>query len=524
MLKDNRKIISQNLEKILNSASFQNSKRNRLLLGFLVEETLTGRANRIKEYTIGVSVFEDVNFELGKSSVVRNQMVRLRKALNDYYLTEGKDDEIKIVVEKGQYVPRFLDKAKELNEPGLQMKLIPLLAVLPFRSYFPEQNRQEMTEYLTDELILKFTAFSDLRVIANYSILTYFKQGGKMTELSSAFGLDYLIEGKVQITNNILKINVQLINAENGVCSWAKKYQEAYMEYGLTFSMDIIINEIAQSIAGGLGIITQIEQGRLKKSHIKKGKTELYKAIILSRNADMFPETYFTKETFDYLAMAIDDYHLDGELHARYAFLLSNSYALNLAIVENPWEKAKYHMEKAMALDPANQFVMSTKLDFYRLNKEYDKIRPAALRVISLNPNNAYLVVASGWTLAICGYLEDGIKIVEKSLRNCPIKPYYVQYLYFLRAYTALDFTLALKEAYEFHAPGIFWKPLIELLALEKLNFIEEASTKFNEIIEMNPDFASNYSFYLSNYVYDSGILKEMEKSIHKVQIFQSLH
>ena len=78
----------------------------------MVEETLAGRGGRIKAYNIATEVFgRDVNFDPQLDPVVRMEARRLRRSLERFYLTEGKNSSIRIAMPKGGYVPEFHNAA-----------------------------------------------------------------------------------------------------------------------------------------------------------------------------------------------------------------------------------------------------------------------------------------------------------------------------------------------------------------------------------------------------------------------------
>ena len=96
------------LERILASADFAQSERIKSFLKYVVEETLDGRAERLKEYTIATSVFgRDESFDPQTNTIVRVEAGRLRRRLERYHLTDGRGDEVRIDLPKGTYVPLF---------------------------------------------------------------------------------------------------------------------------------------------------------------------------------------------------------------------------------------------------------------------------------------------------------------------------------------------------------------------------------------------------------------------------------
>ena len=100
--------IQVQLERIIASGAFDASRRNRGFLRFIVEETLAGRADRIKAYTIATSVLgRDQAFDPQSDPIVRIEASRLRRSLERYYLMAGQDDPIRIDIPKWGYAPSF---------------------------------------------------------------------------------------------------------------------------------------------------------------------------------------------------------------------------------------------------------------------------------------------------------------------------------------------------------------------------------------------------------------------------------
>jgi adenylate cyclase len=101
-------LIQVQLERIIASSAFDASRRNRAFLRFVVEETLAGRGDRIKAYTIGTGVLgRDEAFDPQADPIVRIEASRLRRSLERYYLMAGQDDPIRIDIPKWSYVPSF---------------------------------------------------------------------------------------------------------------------------------------------------------------------------------------------------------------------------------------------------------------------------------------------------------------------------------------------------------------------------------------------------------------------------------
>ncbi len=97
------------LDRILASQSFASSERLSRFLRFTVEQALLGHGEQLKEYCLGVSVFDrDEAYDPRTDPIVRVEAGRLRSKLSKYYESEGRDDPVRIEFPRGSYVPQWL--------------------------------------------------------------------------------------------------------------------------------------------------------------------------------------------------------------------------------------------------------------------------------------------------------------------------------------------------------------------------------------------------------------------------------
>lgn len=96
------------LERILCSGPFQHSKRYPAFLRHVVEQTLHGAGDQLKERTIGVTVFKRVpDYDTAAEPVVRNTATEVRKRLEEYYSWPAHEQELRITLPVGAYTPEF---------------------------------------------------------------------------------------------------------------------------------------------------------------------------------------------------------------------------------------------------------------------------------------------------------------------------------------------------------------------------------------------------------------------------------
>jgi hypothetical protein len=92
------------VERIFQSRTFRNADVLRQLLTYLVDASLSGTADELKEYTVAVDALgKPSSYDPRQESAVRMQVGRLRQKLADYYRTEGVEDPIVIDLPKGGF-------------------------------------------------------------------------------------------------------------------------------------------------------------------------------------------------------------------------------------------------------------------------------------------------------------------------------------------------------------------------------------------------------------------------------------
>jgi hypothetical protein len=93
------------MTRVLASNTFRGAERSRRLLQFIVEETLAGRGDRLKDYTLGAEgLGRGDGFDPRTDPIARVEASRLRGRLELYYASEGHADPVRIAVPKGGYV------------------------------------------------------------------------------------------------------------------------------------------------------------------------------------------------------------------------------------------------------------------------------------------------------------------------------------------------------------------------------------------------------------------------------------
>jgi serine/threonine-protein kinase len=242
------------LDKVLASPSFAGAVRLQQFLRFVVEETLEGRADEIKESVVALRVFgRRGDFDSRSDSVVRVQATYLRKRLREYYRAEGADDRIAIELPPGSYAPVFRPVAS-LPAPAVERKrrkwLLPAaglailaaalgmaayvwlaghsptsIAVLPFATLNAAPDSDYLAEGIAEDLMTALARAPGLRVAARTSAFQFGGRNANARSIGRELGVRFLLEGSVRGGPDHLKIAAQLVNAWTGFDLWSADWE-----------------------------------------------------------------------------------------------------------------------------------------------------------------------------------------------------------------------------------------------------------------------------------------------------------
>src|ERR1700761_5004536 len=104
-LQEQRWLLAQ---RIVASRSFSKSVLLSRFLLYVCEREITGRIAEITEHQIGVQVFgRRPGYHPGEDNIVRSYARQLRQRLDQYFLEEGRAEELRLSIPRGKYVPVY---------------------------------------------------------------------------------------------------------------------------------------------------------------------------------------------------------------------------------------------------------------------------------------------------------------------------------------------------------------------------------------------------------------------------------
>lgn len=241
--------IRTQLRKILSSTTFARSERLARFLNFTVDETLEGRGDNLKEFVVGVEVFDKTEkYDPRMDPIVRVEARRLREKLRKYYETEGREDPVYIDFPTGGYTPVVQTREARPAPAAGAVQVENAIAVLPFSNLSSEQENEYFSDGLTEELINALTKVEGLRVVAWGSAFQFKGKARDIRRIAEQLRVKAVLEGSVRRTVDRLRITAQLVDTTDGHYLWSETYERALKD---VFAVQ---DEISSAIVGALRI------------------------------------------------------------------------------------------------------------------------------------------------------------------------------------------------------------------------------------------------------------------------------
>ncbi|HSS16723.1 MAG TPA: tetratricopeptide repeat protein [Candidatus Dormibacteraeota bacterium] len=313
------------------------------------------------------------------------------------------------------------------------------IAVLPFENLSDEKDNAYFADGMQDDILTNLSKIGDLKVISRTSVNSYRDNAGRNArEIGKALGVATLLEGSVRRVGNRVRVNVQLINADNDEHIWAEDYDRDLTD------VFAIQSDLAQKIATSL----QAKLSPNEKTRLNQRPTENSEAYLLFMQAEpyangpeMFTENYLKAEQL--YGQAIK---LDPNFAAAHACLsMVESWAYHTFDPTPPRrEKARASADDALRLQPdLPEGHLALGFAYYYGNRDYDRAL-AEFEIARRDlPNEAQAYMAIGAIQRRQGKWTESIANFEKALALDPKNAGFLYNLGFtyvgLKQYEAAD-------------------------------------------------------------------------------------
>jgi TolB-like protein/class 3 adenylate cyclase/Tfp pilus assembly protein PilF len=300
-------------------------------------------------------------------------------------------------------------------EPGTP-PLRKSIAVLPFENLSEDKANAYFADGIQEEILTRLSRIGDLKVISRTSTQRFKSSPDNICEIAKQLGVANILEGTVQKAGDQVRVNVQLIDAENDSHLWAERYDRQLIDI---FAVE---SDIAAKIADALHARLTGTERRAIASHPTKS-TEAHELYLKGRYhwRNFFAPGY--EKVRDYFQQAV---RLDPSYAPAYAGLsLYYSFgAANGILPPDVWPEAETAANKALELDETlgEAINSSAAVEVY-----YKRNWPAAERAFhrgaELNPNFADIRHHYGLCLVLFGRRDEALRQIERANQLDPFFP-----------------------------------------------------------------------------------------------------
>ena len=484
------------LARIVGSAPFLASRRMTQFLSFVVEETLSGRAAQIKEYTIAVKAMDrPATFDPQMNPAVRIQAGRLRRALDQYYADEGLGDLLQIEIPRGTYVPIFhlrgrLATAKSPDITSLAEDQMPssgpALAIVIFSNLSQDPEKEYFAVGFTESLTAKLAQFRGVRIVGPLSPHRFASGVLDFGQISGQYNVQFVLHGSIRWQGQMLRIVANLVDVATAETIWADSF-DSHLDGALMLDIeDDIIARINGIIADYRGVIHRKASGRggagSQDFTVYEAMLRYYHFLDRLATAEFEPTVQALQQARD----------LDPEnalILAMLGEMLALDYMYDIGLEQDRLARAQRLARRAIAIDPRSQHARAVLAEVHFLRGERASCHAELEQLLALNPNHPSFIYFCGSGFAMLGEWERGVALVRKAIHLNPHYPAYYHFVFFLDEFRRGHYETALLEAQRIDAPGLIWGPFSRALALAYLDRIAESQAELAEVMQIAPDF-----------------------------------
>lgn len=246
--------IRAQLDRILSSHALAGSDQLKKFLRLVVERALNGQSDLLKEYNLGLEVFQrPPDYDPKVDPIVRVQARRLRSKLDEYYASEGALDPFLIQIPKGAYVPAFAPRdsfppprsetRRSLWLVAAALALVAVIAlaawiakdrlaspantdrsvaVLPLQMFTEGGSRHYIADQVAEVLTTELAKNRQLRVLSRTTATRYRETKSPLPDLARTLGVRWVVEGGVGVEGNRVYVKLRAVDAATDRKVWAE--------------------------------------------------------------------------------------------------------------------------------------------------------------------------------------------------------------------------------------------------------------------------------------------------------------
>jgi adenylate cyclase len=289
------------------------------------------------------------------------------------------------------------------------------IAVLPFENLSDDKNTAYFSDGITEEILNALAQIPNLKVAARRSAFQFKGNDLDLHKIGQVLGVAHILEGSLQKAGNQVRINVQLVDVQNGLQAWSEKYDR---KLDNVFAVE---DEIAKAIAtqlrvqltGGAGQPLVVDSTNNSQAH------ELYLrglTLLAARGPGLREASAVFQQ-----AVKLDAGYAQAWGALAITELLLPSYALDSFEAALPRGEAA--AQRALSLDPNTASAHIAVGIANTMRGRWPEADQALRRALALAPGDAEAVNQYAQFLSTIGQLEPALREIERAQQLDPLSP-----------------------------------------------------------------------------------------------------
>jgi len=362
------------------------------------------------------------------------------------------------------------------------------IVILPFANLSDDPEQQYFADGITDDLTTDLSRLPDMLVISPNTAFTYKGKPVDVKQIGRELGVRHVLEGSVRRIGDQVRLNVQLIDADNGAHLWADRFETG--RANLAQAQDDITGRLAQTLN-----LEMVEAAASRtdgmvdpdaRDLIMRGWACWYRP----RSATNQQEAQRAFEQ----ALEIDPRSIDARIGIA-SVLASNLSDARSCSVQEDETRAEQSLLEALERDANRSTAHRAMGHLRRSQNRLTESRIELETAIALDSNDARALFQLGMTLMYVGQPEAAIPRLEEAMRLNPRDPNVAQYNWGLGAChlllncveEAIDFLRRACAANPWH----HYPPLHLAAALGLRGNLDEARSALSKSINLQPEINS---------------------------------
>jgi TolB-like protein/cytochrome c-type biogenesis protein CcmH/NrfG/predicted Ser/Thr protein kinase len=361
------------------------------------------------------------------------------------------------------------------------------VAVLPFKFTGSNTEVATLAEGLSEEIVTGLSRFSYLRVIARGSTLGYANRTMDLRTVGKELGARYIMEGSLRLAGSMLRITVQLVDANTGAQLWAETYDRSFHAEAIFELQDELVPKIVSTAADRHGVLPHTMSEVLRNRAIE----DLRPYEVLLRGFGYFERV--TAAEHAVLRAALEravEQTPNSDCWAMLAMMYCDEHRFGLNPLPDSLGRALAAAQRAVEGAVSNSFANEALAQTLFFRREFDAFRNVAERVLALNPFDGASTAFMGLLIAYTGDWDRGCDLARRAMELNPHHPGWYWSAAFWEAYRKSDYRAALNTALKFNMPGLFYHHMLLAMVYGQLGERQAASKALQGLLALRPDFA----------------------------------